>query len=159
VVQETVVSVCKQIKQFKADPSRGSFKGWLLNLTRWRIIDQARKRKPEFNDRLRRSRRPPGSEGDGTATEERVPDPAGNALETVWDDEWKENLIQAALKSLANQIQAKHYQVFFLSYIRQVAPQKVAQTVGVTIDQVYLINHRTAPQFKKILARLDTDGA
>ena len=28
------------------DPKIGSFKGWLLNITRWRIADQFRKRKP-----------------------------------------------------------------------------------------------------------------
>src|ERR1051325_6787217 len=44
VVQETVITVCKNIKQFKTDPKHGSFKGWLLQFTRWRIADQFRKR-------------------------------------------------------------------------------------------------------------------
>src|SRR5262245_57451347 len=44
VVQETVISVSKKIGDFKIDPSLGSFKNWLLHLTRWRIIDQVRKR-------------------------------------------------------------------------------------------------------------------
>jgi len=43
-VQETVMSVCRNMPNFKADPSFGSFKSWLLNLTRWRIVDQIRKR-------------------------------------------------------------------------------------------------------------------
>src|SRR6266566_5230765 len=37
VVQETLISVTKNIGKFKADPAFGSFKSWLLNLTRWRI--------------------------------------------------------------------------------------------------------------------------
>jgi RNA polymerase sigma-70 factor (ECF subfamily) len=45
VVQETVISVAKNIQAFKREPSLGSFKGWLRNLTRWRIADQLRKRK------------------------------------------------------------------------------------------------------------------
>src|SRR6266487_3769354 len=45
VVQETVISVCKSMHNFKADPAYGSFKAWLLNLTRWRITDQFRKRR------------------------------------------------------------------------------------------------------------------
>src|SRR5881628_645151 len=44
VVQETVISVAKKMPEFKADPAAGSFKSWLLTLTRWRIIDQVRKR-------------------------------------------------------------------------------------------------------------------
>jgi len=39
VVQETVMSVCKSMHNFKADPAHGSFKAWLLNLTRWRITE------------------------------------------------------------------------------------------------------------------------
>jgi RNA polymerase sigma-70 factor (ECF subfamily) len=35
VVQETVISVAKDIQKFKRDRALGSFKGWLRNLTRW----------------------------------------------------------------------------------------------------------------------------
>jgi len=44
VVQETIVAVAKQMG-FKYDPKIGSFKGWLLHLTRWRIADKMRKRR------------------------------------------------------------------------------------------------------------------
>src|SRR5579864_1571102 len=44
VVQETVISVSKHIHKFRRDCKLGSFKGWLRNLTRWRIADQLRKR-------------------------------------------------------------------------------------------------------------------
>src|ERR1044071_7026683 len=46
VVQETLISVAKHIPSFKYDPAIGSFKTWLLNMTRWRIIGQFRKRQP-----------------------------------------------------------------------------------------------------------------
>lgn len=35
---------------FKYDPARGSFKFWLLNMTRWRIADLLRKRQPLAED-------------------------------------------------------------------------------------------------------------
>ena len=41
VVQETLITVAKKIDQLKYDPAIGSFKGWLLNITRWRIADPA----------------------------------------------------------------------------------------------------------------------
>src|SRR5215472_5615555 len=44
VVQETVISVAKHIHKFRLDRKLGSFKGWLRNITRWRIADQLRKR-------------------------------------------------------------------------------------------------------------------
>src|SRR3954469_10125255 len=44
VVQETVISVSQNLHKFKRDREAGSFKGWLCNITRWRILDQLRKR-------------------------------------------------------------------------------------------------------------------
>src|SRR5438876_10723498 len=44
VVQETMASVAKHMPTFKYDPAVGSFKAWLLKMTRWRITDQLRKR-------------------------------------------------------------------------------------------------------------------
>src|SRR5436190_21311849 len=84
VVQETVITVSRRIAEFKYDPAICTFKTWLLNLTRWRIIDQIRKRPPagagcpQFDHNAR------------TATIERVPDPAGFDLETVWNKEWEQ---------------------------------------------------------------------
>src|SRR5215471_21477457 len=46
VVQETVLAVAKRIGQFKNDPALGSFKSWLMLITRRRIADQFRKRPP-----------------------------------------------------------------------------------------------------------------
>src|ERR1700722_20159111 len=46
VVQETMISATKHLPDFKYDRKIGSFKVWLLNMTRWRIVDQLRKRAP-----------------------------------------------------------------------------------------------------------------
>jgi len=46
VVQETVIGVTKKMPGFEYVPGRDSFKGWLLQLTRWKIADQFRKRQP-----------------------------------------------------------------------------------------------------------------
>src|SRR6185436_12322712 len=80
-VQETVITVARRIPEFKYDPSTCSFKTWLLNLTRWRIIDQLRKRRPEL---ARFPRRP--DQTPRTATIERVPDPASLDLDAVWEE-------------------------------------------------------------------------
>src|SRR6266478_2434159 len=44
-VQETLISVAKKMPGFKYDPTVDSFKGWLLTVTRWRILDQLERRK------------------------------------------------------------------------------------------------------------------
>ncbi len=156
VVQETVISVCKSMHNFKADPAYGSFKAWLLNLTRWRITDQFRKRRRGVSakDELPRT----ASQGDTTSTaiEERVPDPAGNALEAIWNDEWEKHIVDAALEKVKQQSSAKHYQIFFLQAIKQIPPAKIAETLNLNVDQVYLIKHRLTKIFEEALKELET---
>ena len=42
-VQETIISVAQQMPGFKYDPALGSFKSWLMQITRRRVADQLRK--------------------------------------------------------------------------------------------------------------------
>src|SRR3954471_10790322 len=69
VVQETVLEIAKRLKQAEYKAEAGSFKSWLLRVTRWRIGDQFRKRKP--------SEKPLPREDDTrrTATIDQLPDP------------------------------------------------------------------------------------
>ena len=46
-VQETFIGVAKNMQKKKFNTEGGSFKAWLMNQTRWRIVDQFRARKPD----------------------------------------------------------------------------------------------------------------
>jgi RNA polymerase sigma factor (sigma-70 family) len=156
VVQETVLAVCRKIGEFRADPAAGSFKSWLLTLTRWRIGDQFRKRARTEAQRHHRSAAPDPATEPSTATEERVAGPAGNLLEAVWDEEWKANLLDQALEKLKTQVKPKHYQIFYLLTVKELPAPKVAQTLGVNVGQVYLLKLRVGEKFKKALKDAET---
>jgi RNA polymerase sigma factor (sigma-70 family) len=152
VVQETVITVAKKVGQLKYDPARGSFKGWLLHITRWRIADQFRKRRPgedqrRFADNTRI-----------TATMERLPDPAAVDLDALWEKEWQENLLAAAMQRAKKKVDAKQFQIFDC-YVRKEWPaQKVATELGVSIGQVYLARHRVTAVLKKEVKSLEKLG-
>src|SRR5215468_8087965 len=78
VVQDTMVAVARHMPTFKYDPAIGSFKGWLLNLTRWRVIDQMRRRVP------RAIRRESTGTVTDTATVEKLHDSSNKDLEAAW---------------------------------------------------------------------------
>src|SRR5882757_2697546 len=78
VVQETVLSVCKSMRTFEYNAKNGSFKAWLLRLTRWRIGDQFRRRQKAIKSIESRET------STGTATMERIADPASQPLEAAW---------------------------------------------------------------------------
>ena len=82
--------------------------------------------------------------------------PVGNALEAIWNDEWEKHVVDAALEKVKQQSSAKHYQIFFLQAIKQIPPAKVAETLNVNVDQVYLIKHRLMKVFEDALKELET---
>src|SRR5258708_8459575 len=92
VVQETMVSVARHMPSFTYDRDRGSFKTWLLNMTRWRIKDQFRRR-----ESLAERRRFPEETATGTRTEDKEPDPSTEDLDPQWHTQSDKNILEPAL--------------------------------------------------------------
>src|SRR5947199_8173240 len=153
VVQETVITVAKNIEKLKYDPNRGSFKGWLLQITRWRIVDQFRKREPG------NAKAPRTAEDRLTATIERLPDSRVDDLDAVWDAEWKENLFEGAIARVKKKVDPKQFQIFDC-YVRKEWPaRKVAAQLRVSVGQVYLTRHRISALIKKEVKTLERYAA
>ena len=153
VVQETMIAVARQMPTFKYDPAIGSFKTWLLNITRWRIIDQLRKRGPAAAHRSAT----PEESVTGARTVEKVADPAAQDLSTLWDAAWEKNLLQAAITRVKRHLDPQKYQIFDLCVNKEWAPEKVAETFNVPVDQVYLAKHRVSELIKKEVKRLEAE--
>jgi len=151
VVQETMISVAKHMPTFEYDPAIGSFKTWLLNMTRWRITDQLRKRGPFA------AGHPPAEEtATGTRTVDKVVDPNSRDLDALWDAEWEKNLRDAALAKVKRRLDPQKYQIFDLYVNKGWPPEKVAATFGISVDQVYLAKHRTTELIKEEVKRLES---
>lgn len=147
VVQETIISVAKNIQKFRRDRSLGTFKGWLKNLTRWRIADQLRKRtqlSPEDEDK--RYRLPETME---------IPAATDPGLESVWEQEWESNLLEAALRRVKHRVKEEHYQIFDLYVLKQWPVRKVARTLDVSVGQVYLAKHRVSLLIRREIRALE----
>jgi RNA polymerase sigma factor (sigma-70 family) len=152
VVQETTIAVSKYIGDYRYNPKVCSFKNWLMHKTQWRIIDQVRKRPPECVQRLE-----PTSGNSGTSLLERIPDPESLELDTLWEEEWRKNLIDAAMDRVKRRIKPEHYQIFYLSAARNLGLKRIAETMGVNVAQVYLVRHRVAKLIKKEVQVLERD--
>jgi RNA polymerase sigma-70 factor (ECF subfamily) len=150
VVQETIITVAKKMKAFKYDPSLGSFKGWLLNTTRWRIADQLRLRQQAAQPNERRA--PATTSTDAI---ERIPGDAGIDLDAVWEEEWQKNLMDAALQRVKRQVSPQQYQLFDLYVFKNWPVRKIAKTFGVSASRVYLAKHRISRLLKKEVKYLE----
>jgi RNA polymerase sigma factor (sigma-70 family) len=153
VVQETMISVAKHMPNFKYDRSIGSFKAWLLNMTRWRITDQFRKRDPVCHSRLNS-----GHYADSPAAPQldEVADRTNLDMEALWDEEWKKTLFEAATRKVKRSLDPKHYQIFDFYVNKEWAPDKIAGVFGIAVGQVYLTKHRVSEAIKDEVKRLKT---
>lgn len=155
VTQDVFKRVAETIHEFESNPSRGSFRGWLMNLTRWRIADKFRERQ-----RTTRLLATPGAYSDSTeahtATIERVPDPADETAEAVWEDEWRHHVLDAALARLATRTPARHYQAFELCHRQGWPVLRVARELGLAAPTVYVITHRLKKQLKAEVEKLES---
>jgi RNA polymerase sigma factor (sigma-70 family) len=143
VVQETVISVLKSMPDFQYDAKKGTFKGWLLRLTGWRIADQLRKRLPrgEWGEHNSTSTKTEEFEG--------ILDPVGHSLEALWDEEWENNILEAAIERVKKKVDSKLYQAFDLYVFKKWPVLKVSRTLKINPGRVYLTKHRISHLIKK----------
>jgi RNA polymerase sigma-70 factor (ECF subfamily) len=168
VVQETVIAISKSMPHFHYDPKIGSFKGWLMRQTSWRIADQFRKRQRDFggdHDRFNQQEREHDVEHDDSAEDfsagiiESIPDTSAAAsLEAIWDEEWKENMIEAALQRVKAGVDSKHYQIFDLYVIKKWPAAKIAKSLQINRATIYMVKHRISGLFAKELKALEDNG-
>jgi len=141
----------KKMPGFQYDAEKGSFKNWLLRLTSWRITDQFRKRQKAINHEDLRD-----EDGPRTSTVERVADPLSLELEASWDEDWRKNLVDAAIERVKKKIDPKQFQVFDLYVVKKWPVSKVARTLKVNPGRVYLAKHRINSLIKKEITYLQT---
>ena len=152
VVQETLVAVAKHMPAFKYNPAVGTFKAWLLTLTRWRIVDQFRKRGPiaphhaDSGDPAR------------TATIERMPDEKSPDWEAHWEADWEKTVLAAAMTRVKRQLDPQKFQIFDFYVTREWPPEKVARTFNVTVNQVYLVKNRVTEMLRDEVRRLEQEA-
>src|SRR5215469_3905587 len=106
VVQETIISVAKNIHKFKRDRALGSFKGWLRNLTRWRIADQLRRRTLPGQENV-----VIGADTDSSLEFAQIPEQSGGTIDDVWENEWRANLFDAAVERVKQGVKEEHFQI------------------------------------------------
>jgi len=153
VVQETVVAVAKQMREGGYNRAKSSFKNWLCLITRRRIVDH-------FRRRTKLKKQPFSSTEDTSRTDTaaRVPDPVSLRLGAVWDEEWRKNLVDAAIERIKQQVTPKQFQIFDLSVLKSLPVREVTGLLKVNAAQVYLARHRVGALVKKEVARLEAQA-
>lgn len=146
VVQETLLVVAKQMPGFRYDPARGSFKAWLHTVIRGRLSRHWRK-----------TLRPAPAEPMPEETEEgEIPGEASAPpeFEAIWQSEWEQNLIGAALRRVQAKVSPRQYLLFSLATLKEVPTNVIKERYEASRTQIYLAKLRVGRLFKGELERL-----
>lgn len=150
VVQETIISVSKSMPGFKYNPRLGSFKSWLLKVTHWRIVDQVRKRRSQ-KDVIE----VPIAELESHRMEMQAISVPSD-LENQWEREYGQNLMDAAMERVKNQVDPKHFQIFDLYVLKELPVKRISAILSVRASTVYLVKHRLSKLIRNELSSLQS---
>lgn len=152
VVQDTLISVAKELPEFQYDPAKGSFKGWLRMITRRRIVDFWRKRSRQVQ-----TSEPLPSDDTQTTPLDRIADPNSVEMDEIWEDEWRRYLMNAALERVRKEVSPRAYQVFDLCFLQEMPTAEAAEALGMSAGNIYITKHRVAQVLKKEIRKLEKE--
>ncbi len=146
VVQETVLTVLRKIKEFEYNRDKGSFKGWLKVITRSRIVDHWRKTSRELkkNDK----------DDEISLLFESLPNPDGFELEKIWEHEWLNNIHSIAQERVKQQVSAQQFQIFDCYVLKEWSVEQIKRKLNFSAGQIYMAKHRVGKIYKTELNML-----
>jgi len=152
VVQDTAIAMARHLPEYRYDPKVCKFKTWLLNQASWRVKDRIKRRNREANYIVSS---PQSDDTARTSALNRVPDPASIDLDALFETEWRKNLVAAALEQVKEDFTDRQFQIFDLLVLKEWPGAAVAESLGVTLANVYVTRHRISAAIKKETKRLE----
>lgn len=147
VTQEVLAAVDKKIEQWKDDPSKGKFRGWLFRVARNMAVDKV----------IEQSRRAAAS-GDSRVAQLLAEQP-GNAdnESTVFWTEYRRTLLNWAAEQVKPEVKETSWQSFLLTAVEGNKPEKVAEQLSLSVGSVYAAKFRIVSRIRKIVSQFDDD--
>lgn len=144
IAQETIVRFVEEYREGKYDRSRGRLGAWLVTIARYRVLDMRRRA--------------------GTAKLERgesaiVDLDDDRSVGAAYEAERRQALLREALEELRTRSRTdpKTVQAFEMLVYHGLAPQVVAEQMGMSTHDVYLAKSRVAAKLREIVIRLESE--
>ena len=138
VRQMVMLKVSRALRDFKYDPRRGRFRGFL-----WRIVR---------NENLRYVTRPnTAPKRVGTYGSPAVEPVAPRDMDEVWEEEWTHHHLRMAMRRIRETFDPRSVSVFE-SLLSGEAVDAVARQTGMTRDAVHKVKQRVRDRLKDLIA-------
>ncbi len=143
LTQLVLQAVASAAKRFEYDPKCGSFRGWLLQVTRHQL----------HTYQSRRRRFPAGS-GDTGAHAWLEQQPAREEDDDLWNSEYQRRMFAWAAEKVRNSSSVAAWQAFWLTAVENKSAKDAADALGMTVGAVYTAKSRMMDRIKKEIQSL-----
>lgn len=150
IVQDTMISVAKEIPGFRYDRSKGRFRSWLLKVVQRRIADRNRQKQRWTRIVAPEIEREPSS---STEIEDHA-DPRRPDLDVLWASEWEAHRIRQALDQVRQQVSEKQYLIYEMHVLQEMPLTAVVANLQTSAVSVYMAKHRVGKLLRAELGRL-----
>ncbi len=139
LTQEVLLTVARSINRWDAEPSRGSFRGWLRRVARNLTINY-----------LIRQRRHPQGVGDTDFQSLLAEQPDPHSEESAsFDLECRRSLFLRAAQQIQDEFQASTWLAFWNSCVLQQSVKEVAAELEMTPGAIYVARSRVMARLRK----------
>jgi RNA polymerase sigma-70 factor (ECF subfamily) len=145
--QDALLAFAEAYKQGKYEREKGRLRTWLLGIATKKIRDVQR--------RQVRHAAQGGHATEGTDLIHRVPD--DHALGDIWEEEWRQSVLDACLVELRKQVEPRTMRAFELLVLKEWPTERVADELGMTRGALYQTKNRVLTQLRKIRKQLNRD--
>jgi RNA polymerase sigma-70 factor (ECF subfamily) len=144
VAQEVLRSVATALPGFDYDPARGSFRGWLLTVTRSRAATwwQARRRQA-------------APQADSILTD-RLDQEALESERPAWEEDFRQSLLALAMERVRPTVKPATWQAFWRTNVEHHPAEAVAAELGMTLGTLYVARSRVLARLRAVVRELES---
>ena len=143
--QETLMLFSRAYVDGKNEREKGRLRKWLLAIAHNQISNAFRRRNKHEVQVVDRP--------DETAFFARIGD--GKASEDIWEQEWRQGVLQACLDEVRQQVDAKTMQAFVETSVGGTPAGEVAERLGITRNAVYLARHHVLKRIREMIPKME----
>ena len=154
LTQDVLRAVAATADRFAYDPARGAFRSWLFTVTRTKLLDSVRRRRP-------------GDRGTGDtdvhkhleAKEVGYADGIDEGEEGAeWDRAFGQRLLDWAAEHIRDEFRPTTWRAFWLCAVEGCAPREASASLGMSIGAVYAAKCRVLARLREEIGRARRDG-
>jgi len=146
VAQEVMRTVARAMPDFAYDPQRGKFRGWLLQVTRFKL--------QKFWAHRQRHPQPAGETTMANFSDQEP----GADEQARWEEDFRQRLFDWAAQKARPEFQPRTWQAFWLTAVESLPAKDAAERVGLSLGAVYIARSRVIARLRELVESVSDES-